>query len=87
MGLGLMGKLGRAWVGAWHGVWMHGCMKYYINKTHRLQRALNTMMFKSSRPNGDLTNRTRSYYELLEHKFKISSPRGFDPPIARDNYI
>ena len=45
------------------------------------------MMFKSSRPNGDLTNRTRSYYELLEHKFKISSPRGFDPPIARGNYI
>ena len=25
MGLGLTGKLGRAWVGAWVGAWVHGC--------------------------------------------------------------
>ena len=25
-GFWLTGKLGRAWVGAWHGVWVHGCM-------------------------------------------------------------
>ena len=37
MGLGLTGKLGRAWVGVcvgtWHGVWVHGVVKG-VGKLH-----------------------------------------------------
>ena len=25
LGSGSTGKLGRAWVGAWHGAWVYGC--------------------------------------------------------------